>query len=71
MSRSSKKDQGQVGANDHSRLCSTHFEDHCFESYSNQSHLGLGKAKSLLKPDAVPSIFEKPVSLNRLSMALN
>ena len=51
---------------DHSRLCSKHSEDHCFEPYSKLSaSLGLGKVKSLLKPDAVPTIFEKPASLKR------
>lgn len=50
----------------HSRLCSKHFEDHCFEPYSKLSEsLGLSKVKSLLKPDAVPTIFEKPASLKR------
>ena len=35
-----------------------------FESYSKLSELlGLGKVKSLLKPDAVPSIFDDPASL--------
>ena len=43
---------------DHSRLCSKHFEKHCFEIYSKLSEsLGLGNVKSLLKPDAVPTIF--------------
>ena len=50
MSRSSKKDSGKqkiIG----------------FESYSKLlESLGLGKVKSLVKPSAVPSIFEKPAS---------
>ena len=51
---------------DHSRLCSKHFEEHCFEPYSKLSAaLGLDKVKSLFKPDAVPTIFEKPASLKR------
>ena len=49
---------------DYSRLCSKHFEHSCFEPYSILSlAMGLGKRKSLLKPSAVPTIFEKPASL--------
>ena len=51
---------------DYSHLCSKHFEHCCFEPYSNLSlAMGLGKRKSLLKPSAVPTIFEKPASLKR------
>ena len=56
---------------DHSRLCSKHFEEHCFEIYSKLSEsLGLGKVKSLLKPDAVPTIFERPSSAKRKASSL-
>ena len=44
---------------DHSRLCSKHSENDCFETYGRLSEsLGLGKTKSLLKPDAdyLPSL---------------
>ena len=58
-------------ATDHSRLCSKHFEEHCFEIYSKLSEsLGLGKVKSLLKPDAVPTIFERPSSAKRKASSL-
>ena len=53
---------------DHSRLCSKHSENDYFETYGRLSEsLGLVKTKSLLKPDAVPIIFEKPASLKRQS----
>ena len=51
---------------DHSRLCSKHFEEHCFEPYSQlPMSLGLGKVKALLKADAIPTLFERPAPMKR------
>ena len=51
---------------EHSLLCSKHFEEWCFEQDSNLSvGLGLGKGKTRLKPDAIPTLFERPVLLKR------
>ena len=68
MGRPSEEDKGQVGANRPFKASSKHFEDHCFEPYSKSKlseSLGLGKVKSLLKADAIPTIFERPASLKR------
>ena len=50
-------------------LCSLHFEQSCFiaDTILTQS-LGLGKKKATLKPDAVPTLFAKPVSKRKLEM---
>ncbi len=43
-----------------------HFEDSCFEQERKLSEtMGLGKRKPRLKADAVPTLFEKPVSSKR------
>ncbi len=46
----------------YSVLCSQHFEPSCFmaDSILSQSP-GLGKKRASLKPDAVPTLFSKPV----------
>ena len=55
----------------YSHLCSKHFEEHCFEPYSKVSaSMGL-KVRQLLRPGAVPTIFEKPASLKRKTPASN
>ncbi len=50
----------------YSVLCSQHFEPSCFmaDSILSQS-LGLGKKRACLKPDAVPTLFSKPVCERR------
>ena len=56
---------------DYFMLCSKHFEEYCFEIYSKLSEsLGLGKIKSLLKPDADPTIFERSSSSKRKASSL-
>ena len=48
---------------DYSVLCSQHFEKSCFmPSPALMLSLGVGKKKPFLKPDAVPTIFSKPIS---------
>ena len=51
---------------EYSVLCSLHFEQSCFtaDTILTQS-LGLGKKKATLKPDAVPTLFTKQVTLKR------
>ena len=45
---------------EHSRLCSCHFDESCFAVCSVlASQFQLGKTKVLLKPDAVPTLFER------------
>ena len=52
----------------HSVLCSLHFEQSCFTSDTILvQSLGLGKKRPILKPDAVPTLFTKPVTLKRKS----
>ena len=50
------------GPTDHSVLCSCHFEEHCFEADMKlaQSFGVEGKKKPRLKPDAVPTLFQRP-----------
>ena len=48
----------------YSVLCNLHFEDWCFEQDSKLTE-SIGKKRPRLKPDAVPTIFEKPASLKR------
>ena len=52
------------GPTDHSVLCSSHFEEHCFEADMKLAEsLGVeSKKKPRLKPDAVPTLFQRPVS---------
>ena len=47
-------------------LCSLHFEQSCFtaDTILTQS-LGIGKKKATLKPDAIPTLFTKPVTPKR------
>lgn len=51
---------------EYSVLCSQHFEQACFmpDTILSQS-LGLGKKRACLKPDAVPTLFTKPVTAKR------
>ena len=61
-----KRTRDKWDPTNHSRLCSKHFEEHCFENYSKLSEsMGLRKVKSLLKLDAVPTILERLSSTNR------
>ena len=54
-----------------SQLCSRHFKGCCFEPDSKLSEaMGLGKRKACLKPNPIPTIFEKPASLKRTAPAL-
>lgn len=54
---------------DNSVLCSKHFEDDCFELDSKFAKaMGL-KRKVRLRPNASPTLFEKPASLKRKSSA--
>ena len=55
------------GPSDYSVLCSAHFEEDCFEPEAKVAHsLGLvEKRKQRLKADAVPTLFERPVSQQR------
>ena len=47
---------------EHSLLCSSHFAPDCFDvSSALYQDLGIGK-KTSLKPNAVPTIFQRPVS---------
>ena len=50
----------------YSVLCSLHFEQSCFtaDTILTQS-LGIGKKKATLKPDAIPTLFTKPVTPKR------
>ena len=49
-------------------LCSLHFEQSCFTSDSILVQLlGLKKKIPILKPDVVPTLFTKPVTLKRKS----
>ena len=51
------------GPSEHSVLCSKHFTDSCFEPDSAlASEMGIKKRRRL-KHDAIPTIFERPVSL--------
>ena len=51
------------GPSEHSILCSKHFTDSCFEPDSVlASKMGIKKCRRL-KDDAIPTIFERPVSL--------
>ena len=62
VDRSSEEAPRQVGTN-YSVLCSQHFEKSCFmPSPALMLSLGVGKKKPSLKPDAVPTIFSKPLS---------
>ena len=52
----------------YSVLCSLHFEQSCFTADTKLTQsLGLGKRKEKLKPDAVPTLFTKRVTLQRKS----
>ena len=47
---------------EHSRLCSCHFEESCFEVRMKLSEsLGLEKRSATLKADAVPTLFTRLV----------
>ena len=49
------------GPSEHSVLCSQHFDSSCFEADSElAAQMGIQKRRRL-KPDAVPTLFEKPV----------
>lgn len=52
---------------EYSVLCSQHFEQGCFmpDTILSES-LGLGKKKSCLKHDAVPTLFTKPAAKRKL-----
>ena len=52
------------GPSDQSVLCSSHFEEHCFEADMKLAEsLGVeSKKKPRLKSDAVPTLFRRPVS---------
>ena len=58
------------GPSEHSVLCSKHFTDSCFQHDSAiAASMGLQKCTTL-KPDAVPTLFERPaVQLPSLSSA--
>ena len=46
----------------HSVVCSHHFDARCFEPGTQMAEsLGFGKQKLMLKDDAVPTLFTKPV----------
>ena len=48
------------GPSEHSVLCSQHFESSCFEVDSElAAQMGIQKRK-MLKPDAVPTLFDRP-----------
>ena len=48
------------GPSEHSVLCSQHFESSCFEGDSAlAAQMGIQKRKRL-KPDAVPTVFDRP-----------
>ena len=48
---------------EHSLLCCSHFVPDCFEiSAALYQDLGIGKKKTSLKPNAVPTIFQRSVS---------
>ena len=48
------------GPSEHSVLCSEHFTDSCFQPDSTiAATLGLQKRR-MLKPDAIPTLFERP-----------
>ena len=51
---------------EYSLLCSLHFEQSCFtaDTILTQS-LGLRKKKATLKPDAIPTLFTKQVTLQK------
>lgn len=57
-----KRHRAKWEPTDYSALCSRHFEQSCFrlDTLLTQS-LGLGKKKASLNPDAVPTLFWKPV----------
>ena len=51
---------------EHSRLCSCHFEESCFEVRSRLAEtLDLGKTKVMLKRDAVPTLFDRSMPSKR------
>ena len=55
---------------EHSRLCSLHFEDYCFQlDCKLHASMGLGKKKTSLKPGAVPTIFEKPALKRKIPLS--
>ena len=54
---------------DNSVLCSKHFEDGSFELDSQLAKAMGMKRKVRLKPNALPTLFEKPASLKRKSSA--
>ena len=54
---------------DNSVLCSKHFEDGCFELDSQLAKAMGMKRKVRLKPNGLPTLFEKPASLKRKSSA--
>ncbi len=55
---------------DSSVVCSKHFEDHCFEQDNKIAlAMGLNKRKPRLMPNALPTLFEKPVNQKRSSVS--
>lgn len=56
-----------MGPTAHSVLCSKHFEPHCFElSMKLSESIGLEKKmKPRLKADAIPTLFDKVVTLSK------
>ena len=54
---------------DHSYLCSKHFEDDCFQPYSNKlaKSLGEGKVRVLLKTGAILTVFQRPTHKRNIS----
>ena len=63
--------KGKWAPTNSSQLCSRHFKGCCFEPDSKLSEaMGLGKRKACLKPNPIPTIFEKPASLKRTAPAL-
>ena len=65
-----KRTRAKWEPSDYSVLCSKHFADHCFHQDSKLSEsMGLGKRKARLKSEAIPTLFDKPVTLKRKSPA--
>ncbi len=61
-----KRTRSKWEPTDHSKLCSKHFEKHCIENYGRLSEsLGIVNVRALLKPGAIPTIFEKPLPAKR------
>ena len=65
-----KRTRAKWEASDYSVLCSKQFAHQCFHQDSKLSaSMGLGKRKACLKSDAIPTLFDKPVTLKSKSPA--